>query len=70
MLKLKPLVNPANTGSAKFRISEINDKLNPLYMDEANPLTVKVTMSQVILLLMMLLILMALLSQILLLILL
>ena len=41
--EIKAVVNPANTGSAKFRISEINDKLNPLYMDETNPLMVKVS---------------------------
>ena len=41
--EIKAVINPENTGNAKFRISEINDKLDPLYMDEENPLTIKVT---------------------------
>lgn len=41
--EIKAIANEANTGDAKFRISEINDKLHPLYMDKENPITVQVT---------------------------
>ena len=41
--EIKAITDPNNTGGAKFRITEINDKLDPLYMDEENPLTIKVT---------------------------
>jgi flagellar hook-associated protein 1 FlgK len=41
--EIKAVIDKDNKGDAKFRISAINDKLNPLYMDEENPLTIKVT---------------------------
>jgi len=41
--EIKAVANEENQGSAFFRVSQINDKLHPLYMDEDNPLTISVT---------------------------
>lgn len=41
--EIKAVSYPANTGEAKFRVDEISDKSNALYMDKNNPLTLKVT---------------------------
>lgn len=41
--EIKVTANADNTGTASFNISAINDKLDPLYMDKDNPLTIKVT---------------------------
>jgi len=41
--EIKAITSSDNTGDAIFRVSAINDKLDPLYMDEENPLTIRVT---------------------------
>jgi len=41
--EIKAVADEANQGNAVFRVSQINDKLHPLYMDEENPLTISVT---------------------------
>lgn len=41
--EIKAVANAENMGDAVFNVSAINNKLDPLYMDEDNPLTLKVT---------------------------
>jgi len=41
--EIKAVADEENQGNAIFRVSQINDKLHPLYMDEENPLTITVT---------------------------
>ncbi|MDA7746085.1 flagellar hook-associated protein FlgK [Psychromonas sp.] len=41
--EIKAVVADTNTGTAEFRVSAINDKLDLLYMDADNPLTIKIT---------------------------
>lgn len=41
--EIKAVADEENQGNAIFRVSQINDKLHPLYMSEENPLTITVT---------------------------